>query len=290
MIHSNTIAGLSIARLAMTGAALAALAMTALAARAHDESKYPNWAGQWSRVPDGDVPRYDPGKPLREQPALLTPEYRVRYEASVNDQRAGGFGLDLNYACIAQTMPRLMNGAVPFEFAVSPTTTHILYERMNYQTRRIYTDGRPWPQNTEEQTSGGYSIGKWVDTDGDGRFDLLEVETRNIRGPRTWDQTGMPMADDPNTIVQERITLDKANPNILRNEMTTTDASLTRPWTATTTYRRTTNNVLWREDSCLANPYITIEKQVFMLGGDGKLMPMKKDQAAPDLTYFKPAR
>jgi len=27
-----------------------------------------------------------------------------------------------------------------------------------------------------------------------------------------------------------------------------------------------------------------------MLGGDGKLMPMKKDQGPPDLTYFKPAR
>jgi len=272
------------------GLALTALAMTVLATRAHDETKFPDWAGQWSRVPDGDVPRYDPGKPLREQPALLNEEHRRRYEASVADQRAGGFGLDVNYACIAQTMPRLMNGAVPFEITISPSITHILYERMNYQTRRIYTDARQWPQNTDEPTSGGYSIGKWVDTDGDGRFDTLEVETRNIRGPKTWDQTGMPMADDGAAIVKERISIDKANPNVLRNEMTTTDNSLTRPWTGTTIYRRTTANVLWREDSCLANPYITIEKQVFMLGGDGKLMPMKKDQGPPDLTYFKPAR
>ena len=108
------------------GLALTALAMTVLAARAHDEAKYPNWAGQWSRVPDGDVPRYDPGKPLREQPALLNEEHRRRYEASVADQRAGGFGLDVNYACIAQTMPRLMNGAVPFEITISPNITHIL--------------------------------------------------------------------------------------------------------------------------------------------------------------------
>src|SRR5882724_4251388 len=111
----------------IAGLALSALAMTVLAAQAHDEAKFPDWSGQWSRVPDGDVPRYDPGKPLREQPALLNEEYRRRYEASVKDQAAGGFGLDLNYACIAQTMPRLMNGAVPFEFSVSPTTTHILY-------------------------------------------------------------------------------------------------------------------------------------------------------------------
>jgi len=273
----------------IAGMALAMLAMTACGAQAHDETKFPDWSGQWTRVPDGDVPRYDPSRSLRDQPSLLNEEHRRRYEASVKDQAAGGFGLDLNYACIAQTMPRLMNGAVPFEILFSPGVTHILYERINYQTRRIYTDGRAWPKDSDEPISGGYSIGKWLDTDGDGRFDTLEVETRNIRGPKTWDQTGMPMADDGEAIVKERIHLDKANPNILRNEMTTIDNSLTRPWTATTSYRRTTNNVVWREDSCLANPYITIEKQVYMLGGDGKLMPMKKDQSAPDLTYFKSA-
>jgi hypothetical protein len=26
----------------------------------------------------------------------------------------------------------------------------------------------------------GYSIGKWLDTDGDGRYDTLEVETRGM--------------------------------------------------------------------------------------------------------------
>jgi hypothetical protein len=30
----------------------------------------------------------------------------------------------------------------------------------------------------------GYSIGKWVDEDGDGRYDVLEVETRALKGPR----------------------------------------------------------------------------------------------------------
>src|ERR1700704_2552269 len=91
------------------GLALTALAMTVLAARAQAETNFPAGPGQWSRVPDGDVPRYDPGKPLREQPALLNEEHRRRYEASVADQRAGGVGLDGNYACIAHTKPRVMN-------------------------------------------------------------------------------------------------------------------------------------------------------------------------------------
>jgi hypothetical protein len=187
-------------------------------------------------------------------------------------------------------MPRLMNGISPFEILIAPNVTHILFERMNYQGRRVYTDERPWPKNgAEEQTSQGYSIGKWLDTDNDGRFDTFEVETRHIRGPKTWDQTGMPMANDDDAVVRERLYLDKANPNILHNEMTTIDNSLTRPWAATTSYRRN-RNVVWQEDSCLGNPYITIDKQVYMLSGDDKLLPMKPNQPPPDLTYFKPGR
>ena len=94
----------------------------------------------------------------------------------------------------------------------------------------------------------GYSIGKWLDTDGDGRYDTLEVETRNIRGPKTWDQTGMPMADDNEAVIKERLYLDKANPNILHDEITTTDNSLTRPWSVVKNYRRS-NNVIWFENN-----------------------------------------
>ena len=52
--------------------------------------------------------------------------------------------------------------------------------------RRIVTDGRAWPAELEP-TFLGHSIGKWIDTDGDGRYDVLEVETRGLRGPRAFD-------------------------------------------------------------------------------------------------------
>jgi hypothetical protein len=94
------------------------------------------------------------------------------------------------------------------------------------------------------------------------------------------------MADDNETIVVERLHLDKNDPNTLHNEMTTTDNSLTRPWSAITDYRRNPN-VVWREDACLANPYVTIGRQVYMLSADGRLMPLKKNQSPPDLSYFK---
>jgi hypothetical protein len=265
---------------------LVSLSILVASAETFDSSKYPDWSGQWRWIPDGDVPRYDHTKPVRKQEAPLKPEYQALFEASIRDQDSGGFGLDTNYACIPQTMPRLMNGIVPFEFVVSPEITHVLFERMNYQGRRVYTDGRQWPTD-QEPISTGYSIAQWLDTDGDGRFDTLAVETRSIRGPKTWDQSGMPMASDNETIVKERLYLDQKDSNILHNEMTTIDNSLTRPWAATTDYRRNPK-VTWREDACLANPYVTIGRQVYMLSADGRLMPLKKNQSPPDLSYFKP--
>lgn len=253
-----------------------------------DLGKYPDWSGQWNRVPDGGPPRYDPSKPLRKQEAPLKPEYQTLYEASLRDIDAGGFGLDTHYACMPMGMPRQMSGVSFMEFLFSPGVTYILYEVTTAQARRIYTDGRDFPKN-REPTFAGYSIGKWLDTNGDGRYDTLEVETRNLRSPRQWDQTGLPTADDNEAVIKERLFLNKADPNILHNEMTATDNSLTRPWTVMKNYQRRTQDITWEEHNCVENNvYITINKQVYFLSSDGHLMPQKKDQPPPDLRHFKP--
>jgi hypothetical protein len=282
MLYQSSIAAIALA-------ALSTLSMIVAGAQAHDELKYPDWSGQWSRVRDGGPPRYDPTKPLRRQEAPIKPEYRARHEASMKDQDAGGQGLDTAYACIPMSMPRQMSGVSPMEFLFSPNVTHILFEQMMLSPRRIYTDGRGWPEN-QEPTFVGHSIGKWIDADGDSRYDTLEVETRNVRGPRTWDQSGMPMADDNEAVIKERIYLDKDDPNILHNEMTTTDNSLTRPWSVVKNYARA-QKVVWAENNCTeGNPHITINKEVYFIGADGHLMPSKKYQPPPDLRYFNQSR
>jgi hypothetical protein len=269
-------------------AAIALAAALALppGAQAHDESKYPDWSGQWIRTYGGN-PRYDASKPLRKQEAPLKPQYQAIFEKSIHDQDLGGHGNDLAYTCLPQGMPRQMSGVSPMEFLISPGATHILFERNDFAPRRIYTDGRPWPKIVES-TFPGYSIGKWLDTDGDGRFDTLEVETRRMRGPHAWDQSGMPMADDEEAVVKERIFLDKANPGLLVDEMTTIDNSLTRPWSVRKTWKRQeADKVWWFENNCIeGQAHITIGKESYFLSGDGTIMPMRKDQPPPDLKYF----
>jgi hypothetical protein len=263
--------------------ALAAVFVTAIAgARAHDEAQYPDWSGQWLRT--GGI-QWDPTKPLgRGQQAPLTPEYQAIFEASLADQALGGAGNDARFSCLPVGMPRLMSVIFPMEFILLPKITYILFE--NNMPRRIYTDGRDWPKDPEP-TFAGYSIGKWIDENGDGRYDVLEVETRYMKGPRTYEGSGLPLHKDNQTIVKERIHLDKSNPNLLLDEITTIDNALTRPWTVTKKFRRE-RNATWFENDCSEdNHHVAIGQEHYFLGADGQLMPAKKGQAPPDLKYFK---
>jgi hypothetical protein len=261
--------------------------------RAWEDSKYPDLKGQWVRGPGGAA-RYDISKPagLRQE-APLTAEYQAIYEANLKDQAQGGQGIDPTYRCLSPGMPRIMHVYSPMEIVVTPDTTHILIEHI-HDNRRIHTDGRDWPADMDlNPTFAGYSIGKWVDEDGDGRYDTLLVETRGLKTNRTYDATGIPFHRDGKTVIKERIYLDKADPNLLRDEITTIDNALTRPWSAVKTYRRvaTKQPIWWREDICAENnAHVVIGDEDYFLSADGLLMPNKKDQPPPDLRYFKKTR
>jgi len=264
-----------------------ALFIAGSATAAFDESKYPDWTGQWRRAEPGP-PRYDPSKRgtgFNQEPPL-TEEYKKVLEASMADQKDGGQGNDPSYTCVSPGMPRIMNVYDPMELIITEKTTHILIQHV-HDSRRVFTDGRDWP-NEIEPTFAGYSIGKWLDTDGDGKFDTLEVETRSFKGPRAYDATGLPLHADNESIIKERIHLDKNNPNILVDEITTIDNALTRPWTAIKTYRR--NDVkypVWPETVCGSdNAQVEIGGQNYMFSADGLLMPTRKGQKPPDARYF----
>ena len=207
--------------------ALAALCAAVTSARAWDESKYPDWAGEW-RNALGPPTKWDITKPVgRGQQAPLTPEYQALFEANLADQAAGGQGLDPTYTCIPDGMPRAMNVVFPMEIVITPKVTYMIIEYLS-MLRRIYTDSRDWPKDADPAFM-GYSIGRWVDEDGSGRYNLLEIETRNLKGPRTFDPSGIPLHKDNQSVVKERVYLDKTNPDILHDEITTIDHALTRP-------------------------------------------------------------
>ena len=264
----------------------ATLLLTAAAAHAFDDAKYPDFKGQWGRGDPGP-PRFDPSKSRADQNPPLTPQARVVFDASVKDIASGGQGDHPVYRCLAWGMPAMMTLYQPMEIIVTPDVTYMLIDDGNDSFRRIFTDGRDFSP-TADASFVGYSVGKWID-DGNGRFDVLEVETRNFKGPRAYDNSGLILNADEQSIIRERIYLDKADRNLLHDQITVIDSSLTRPWTVIKTYRRSPEpKPVWEEDVCTeGNAHVHIGGQNYMLSADGFLMPARKDQAPPDLRHFK---
>jgi len=264
---------------------LAGVLAVATAAFAFDDSKYPDFSGQWQR-PRGVGIQWDPSRRLGlDQHPPLTAEYQAVWEASMADQAAGGQGNDAPSRCVPYGMPRMMTTVFPMEIVITPSATHVLSDYT--MPRRIFTDGREFPKEIEPNFN-GYSIGKWID-DGHGRYDALEVETRILKGPRTFEASGIPMHADNETVVKERIYLDPENKDVMHNDITTYDHALTKPWAVNKRYLRVAEkNVLFYENECSENnQHVVIGKEGYYLSADGYLMPVKKGQRPPDLRYFK---
>src|SRR5215510_8305172 len=233
--------------------ATVALMSSLASAQTLDMSKYPDWSGQWKRPPGAGIQWDQTKRPGRDQNPPLTPEYQAIFEASLADQAKGGQGENLRVTCSTNGVPRIMTVIRPIEFVIAPKMTYIIFE--SYMPRRIYTDGRSFPTD-QEPAMIGYSIGTWKDEDGDGKYDLLEAETRNFKGPRNLEATGLPLHRDNQTVVKERIRLDKTAKDTLLNEITVIDN------------------------------HVVIGKENYFLSADGLLMPTKKGQQPPDLRYF----
>src|ERR1700692_4238074 len=157
---------------AATGASTPAWALEA----ANHDAKYPDIAGTWVRP---GAAEWDPTKPagLRQQ-APLTAEYQRIFEANLATTAAGGQEYNPQVNCLPAGMPRVMIAYDPLEFIVTPAVTYMRSDHLA-QFRRIYTDGRPWPERITPSFV-GYSLGRWVDQDAQGRYGAPEVERRSL--------------------------------------------------------------------------------------------------------------
>jgi len=260
-------------------------------AAAADGAKYPNWKGQWIPVyasrGEGPSGPFDPTKPAGlGQQAPLTQEYQKVLQDSIADQANGGLGNDPTAQCYAAGMPRMMAYEAQ-EYVITPEVTYVLLGGDDH-LRRILTDGRDWPANINP-TYQGYSIGRWIDEDGDGTYDALEVETRGpFKGPRAYDATGLPLHFNNESTLKERFFIDKADPNLLHDVITVFDHALSRPWTVDKTFRRNPDpQPDWPEHYCqVTNHNLELGGEAYRLNEEGILMPTRKDQPPPDLQYF----
>jgi hypothetical protein len=269
-----------------TIAFLVALSFAVSGALANERGKYPDITGAWARTGrGGNTAAWDPTKPAGlGQQAPLTPEYQAVLESALAERSSGGQQYNPAINCLPAGMPRIMVAYDPLEIIVTAEVTYVRSDHLP-ETRRIYTDGRDWPR-TIPPTFAGYSIGRWVSTAGDGRYQALEVESRGMKGPRALDVNGLPLHRDNQTIVRERIFLDPANHDRLHDEITVIDHAYTEPWTVMRDYARETNP-MWVENNCSAeNHYVVVGNETYFISADGHLLPTRKDQPPPRLNGF----
>jgi hypothetical protein len=68
---------------------------------------------------------------------------------------------------------------------------------------------------------------------------------------------------------KEKLYLDKANPDILRNEITTYDHALTRPWTVSRFYKRE-HHPIYEEYNCTEdNRWVAIGGELYLADSEG---------------------
>ena len=177
---------------------------------------YPDWSGQWARV--GSL-NWEPDGYEKAGPPPLTPEYQAIREQYLAQRAQGILAGDPPATCLPPGMPRVMTMSFPMEIIVTPKLTYI-YADWESQVRRVYTDGRDWPEYILPEFN-GYSIGQWHDENGDGVYDMLSIETRGMKGPRSFDSAAVVLHENNETVVQEEIR--RIDESTLEDRITTID-------------------------------------------------------------------
>jgi len=106
----------------------------------------------------------------------------------------------------------------PAEFVIlqrSPTSI----SRITCRAASIPTGAASRPMRNRR--SRAYSIGQWLDTDGDGRYDTLEAETRNLKARAPTRRPDFRCTRTTRRRQGAHRARTKSNPDILVNEITT---------------------------------------------------------------------
>jgi hypothetical protein len=192
--------------------------------------KLPDWRGIWAPVLGGSA-----GTEPRDRPELpqLKGKYKAHYDEinaliKTGDPEALLKVERRSSACEPPGMPGIMTQPYDIEWLFTPGRITMIQEAY-MQVRRIFTDGRPLPEDPDP-TYNGSSIGHW-------EGDTLVVTTVGLRDGGTMGRWGITYSDKVK--LTERIHLDPKNKDRLVIENTFEDPdALIAPWHSVYRFRR----------------------------------------------------
>ena len=173
---------------------------------------WPDFRGIWQPA-FGQVEGGDP---------VLIGEYKTFYESEMAKVEADPFYEipERSNNCEPPGMPYMMTMPYSVEFLFTPGKIVVVQEAQ-MQIRRIYLDGRPFPESPDPSYFGD-SRGHW-------EGDTLVVETRNTHPGQRLGIRGITNSED--LVIHERMYLDADDPDILHLDFTYEDPQvLAEPW------------------------------------------------------------
>jgi hypothetical protein len=187
-------------------------------------AKLPDWRGIWTPMLGGG--------PRPEIPQLIGP-YKTKYDAIQALIKSGDPEALLKVerrssACEPPGMPGVMTQPYDLEFLFTPGRVTIIQEAY-MQVRRVFTDGRPLPEDPDP-TYNGSSIGHW-------EGDTLVATTIGLREGGQMGRNGITHSDQLK--ITERIHLDPKDKDQLVVETSFEDPkALAAPWHSTARFKR----------------------------------------------------
>jgi hypothetical protein len=168
-----------------------------------------DFTGVWSRTSSGL--------------ARVTLDYTPAAQAAVDGYH---YLDDPALRCVSPGLVRVSGWPYPLEIVQNDTQVTILYESF-HEVRRIWLDGRPYPETLPHRAM-GYSLGHWEGS-------TLVVETRMLTAGYV-DLGGQPLSEGSRVV--ERMSL-SADGNTLHSELTLHDSeNYRRPITRHRSWRR----------------------------------------------------
>jgi hypothetical protein len=232
------------------GASASVLLATLAMAQCWSAEAPADFAGVWAMVQHSrpGAPFFIPVEPpLTEEGKAVTTAFVAKYDVE---------NLEANGSCVEPGMPTVMwgIGGAAMEVVQQPERITLLSELAN-QSRRVYLDGRAYPEDFPSQRV-GYSIGRW-------EGDTLVIDTRLIT---EWHAPRWPHSDQMRIVERwslkdaseiEIVGLRRGGPppkiegQVLVNEMTMSDPVfyVNASEVVTVVYRRDDDNVMF-EDNC----------------------------------------
>ena len=190
-----------------------------------DLGKLPDWSGTW--IPNLRLQTEE----ITKNPTPWTPKAAAQIATMQVEEKAGKSKGGLFVNCLPEGMPTwMMITHNALEFLFTPGRVTMLGESDGNRIRRIYTDGRPHPQDPD-LTFHGHSIGRW-------EGDTLVVDTIGVL-PQSYiaitETVGIPNNGDMRVVERIRLT----GPDTLQDELEiTAPRVLSRAWKTSRIYRR----------------------------------------------------